>query len=161
GFHWHFEATRAEQFRQRVCAPEGRVGTGALAMSAPLVLVLMLWAAAPQSSRYPIQESETIDRVLDFSGAANHMVELDNLSGSIHVKAAPGNSVAMTAHKTVRAESQARIDDAKRDVKLDITDKAETIRIYVDGPFRCQCSDGRSGWRSSGARWDEPGYRVD
>src|SRR5205814_10429138 len=39
--------------------------------------------------------------------------------------------------------------------------KADTVRIYVDGPFRCQCSDGRDGWRSSGSRWSDPGYRVD
>ena len=130
-------------------------------MTAPLLLTFLLFAAGTQSSRYPVQESETIDRVLDFSGSANHMLELDNISGAIHVTAISGNSVTMTAKKTIHAESQDRIQDAKRDVKLDITDKAETIRIYVDGPFRCQCSDGRDGWRSSGARWNNPGYRVD
>src|SRR5206468_9204524 len=75
--------------------------------------------------------------------------------------AGSGQSVEMTASKTVSAESREKIEEAKRDVKLDITDKAETIRIYVDGPFRCQCGDGRDGWRSSGARWSEPAYRVD
>jgi DUF4097 and DUF4098 domain-containing protein YvlB len=122
---------------------------------------LLMVQAGSQSSRYPATETEKIQQTLQFSGAANHMIELDNVSGSIHVASTTGRSVEMTANKTIRAESQQRILDAKRDVKLDITDNAETIRIYVDGPFRCTCADGRDGWRSSGARWSEPGYRVD
>src|SRR5262249_55287218 len=138
-----------------------RMGTGAFAMSAPLLLVLMLWAAAPQSSRYAVQESETIDRVLDFSGAANHMIELDNVSGSIHVKAASGNSSAMTAHKTIRAESQPKIKNEKCDVNSTITDKAKPTRIYVDAHFRCQCGEGRKVWRTGGAGGDDPGSGFD
>ena len=126
-----------------------------------LLLVLSLAGSGVQSSRYPAQEKETIHRFLEFAGAPNHMLELDNVNGAIHVSASSGQSVEMTANKTISAESRDRIEDAKRDVKLDITDKADTVRIYVDGPFRCQCSDGRDGWRSSGARWSEPGYRVD
>src|SRR5581483_7166258 len=118
------------------------MGIGASAM---IALLLLLTLAGTQ-------EKETIHRFLEFSGSANHTLELDNVNGAIHVSASTSQSVEMTANKTIFAESPDRIDDAKKDVKLDITDKAETIRIYVDGPFRCQCSDGRDGWRSSGAR---------
>lgn len=126
-----------------------------------VVLLVGLLMASGQSSRYSVRETETIQRVLEFSGAANHMIELDNISGSIHVTSASGRSVELTANKTIRAESQDRIQAAKQDVKLDISDQSETLRIYVDGPFRCQCGDGRDGWRSGGARWNDPGYRVD
>src|SRR5262249_14690657 len=117
-------------------------------------------ASGVQSSRYPVTDTERIQQTLEFSGPANHIIELDNVSGAIHVASTSGRSVEMTANKTIRGESQARIADAKRDVKLDISDKAETVRIYVDGPFRCSCGDGRDGWRSSGARWSDPGYQV-
>ena len=85
---------------------------------------LMISMLLAQSSRYPVRDTETIRRTLEFSGSANRMIELDNLSGSIHVVAAAGNAVEMTANKTIRAESQDRVQDAKRDVKLEITDKA-------------------------------------
>lgn len=124
------------------------------------ILAAVMMISGAQSAQYPVRDTETIRRVLEFVGA-NHTLELDNVSGAIHVTAGSGQSVEMTASKTVSAESREKIEEAKRDVKLDITDKAETIRIYVDGPFRCQCADGRDGWRSSGARWSEPAYRVD
>jgi len=130
-------------------------------MIALLFISLLMSPSGVQSSRYPVTETERVQQTLEFSGPANHMIELDNVSGAIHVTSTTGRSVEMTANKTIRAESQERIADAKRDVKLDISDKAETVRIYVDGPFRCNCGDGRDGWRSSGARWNEPGYRVD
>jgi hypothetical protein len=130
-----------------------------------LTALLITAALAPisfaQSSRYPVQEKESIQRTLEFSGPENRMIELDNVSGSIHISGTTGRVIEMTANKTIRAESQDRIADAKRDVTLDIADNAETVRIYVDGPFRCQCADGRDGWRSFGARWNDPGYRVD
>ena len=125
------------------------------------ILLVLAIASGAQSSRYPVQDKESIHRVLEFSGSANRMVELDNVNGAIHVATGAGPSIEMTANKTISAESRDRIDEAKRDVKLDIADKADTVRIYVDGPFRCQCADGRVGWRSSGARWSDPGYRVD
>src|SRR5215469_1383504 len=110
------------------------MGIGALAMNGLLLLSFLVLAAGPQSTNYPVRETETIRRTLEFSGSANHMLELDNVFGSIHVGSAAGRAVEMTADRTIRAESQDRILDAKRDVKMDITDNAETIRIYVDGP---------------------------
>ena len=123
-----------------------------------LVGLALIQTIGAQSSRYPVQEKETIQKTLEFSGTANRMIELDNVSGSIHVSSTTGRSVEMVANKTINAESKDRVADAQRNVKLDITDKAETVRIYVDGPFRCNCSDGRNGWRSNG---NHPGYDVE
>ncbi len=125
------------------------------------VSALLLSSAMAQSSRYPVQKKETTQRTLEFAGSGQRTIELDNISGSIKVTGTNGLAGEMTAEETIRGESQDRIADAQHDVKLDISDRAETIRVYVDGPFRCQCSDGRDGWRSNGARWNDPGYRVD
>src|SRR5262245_47122230 len=140
------------------------MGPGATAMKPVFLIGIFLIAvssAAAQSSRYTVQEKETVERRLEFAGSGSRVVELDNVSGSIRVTRANGPAVEMTANKTIRAESQDRVQDARRDVTLDISDRAETVRIYVNGPFRCQCSEGRDGWRSFGARWNDPGYRVD
>src|SRR5689334_8307306 len=111
------------------------MGPGATAMkrvSALGALLLIATTATAQSSRYSVQDKETIQRTLEFSGSGTRMIELDNLSGSIKVTGTNGRAVEMTAEKTIRAESQDRVADAKRDVKLDITDHAETVRVYVD-----------------------------
>jgi hypothetical protein len=126
-----------------------------------LLVMLVSLPAHAQSSRYTVQEKDTIRRTLEFSGSGNRTIELDNVSGSIHVAGTNGRSVEMVANRTIRAESQDRVRDAQRDVQLDIADGAETVRIYVNGPFRCNCSNGSDGWRSFGARWNDPGYRVD
>jgi hypothetical protein len=139
------------------------MGIGALEMKVSVFFLIAVLAPISygQSSRYPVQEKESIQRTLEFSGSGSRMIELDNVFGSIHVTPTSGRAVEMTANKTIRAESQERIADAKRDVTLDITDNAETVRIYVDGPFRCHCDNNRDGWRSFGSRWSDPGYRVD
>src|SRR5262249_10858262 len=126
------------------------MGPGATAMKPVFLISVFLIAAssAAQSSRYPVQVKETVERKLECAGS--RIIELDNVSGSIRVTSTNGSSVEMIANKTIRAESQDRVQDARRDVTLDISDRAETVRIYVNGPFRCQCSDGRDGWRSSG-----------
>jgi hypothetical protein len=139
----------------------GAARVGAALPILPIAVLLLAASANAQTSRYPVQEKETIQRTLDFAGSGPHVIELDNISGSIHATGTSGRAVELSAEKTIRGESAERIQDARRDVKLEISDRAETIRVYVDGPFRCQCSDGRDGWRSFGSRWNDPGYRVD
>ena len=126
-----------------------------------LLMMIVCLPANAQFSRFTVQEKDTIRRTLQFSGSTNRMIELDNVSGAIHVAGSNGGSVEMVANRTIRAESQDRVRDAQREVQLDVTDNAETVRIYVNGPFRCNCPNGSDGWRSFGARWSGPGYRVD
>jgi hypothetical protein len=52
----------------------------------------------------------------------------------------------------LRADSPEKAAEARRDVSLDISQDANTVRLYVDGPFRCR--DG--GVRMHGRQ----GYRV-
>src|SRR5437762_7324838 len=81
------------------------------------------------------EEHETIKRTLEFSGGSGtKLLEVDAISGSIHVTGYDGRTVEMTATKTIHADSPEKIQTAKQEVKLDIADKADTIRIYVDQP---------------------------
>lgn len=113
---------------------------------------------------YDERDTETIRRTLQFSGSGRKTVEIDNVNGKIDVVGYDGATVEMVAVKTIRARSTARLDEAKRDVKLDIRDGADTVRIYVDGPFRnrdrsrtdrdrdADANDG-DGWRRSSRGW--------
>ena len=99
-----------------------------------------------------LEEKETIRKT--FPAAAR--LEIDNVHGSIHVSASNGRDIEMVAEKTIRAETQERLDAAKREVKLDITQSGDNLVVYVDGPFRCHCGDGRNSVRENGHR----GYSV-
>ena len=81
---------------------------------------------------------------------------MDNVHGFIHVTGYNGSEIQMVVEKTIEAESAERLEAAKRDVKLDVSRDGDTATLYVDGPFRCHCEEGRRGIRENGDR----GYRV-
>ena len=113
----------------------------------------VLIVAGTLSLAYGDQEAkETIRQT--FPAAAR--LEVDNVHGCIHVTGYNGNEIQMVAEKTIHAESTERLDAAKREVKLDVSRSGDTLTLFVDGPFRCHCEDGRSGIHDHGHR----GYRV-
>lgn len=87
--------------------------------------------------------------------AAAHL-EVDNVHGFIHVSGSGGSEIQVVAEKRIEAESKERLDAAQREVKLDISQTGDTLTLYVDGPFRCHCDDGRFGVNENRHR----GYRV-
>src|ERR1700694_569272 len=80
----------------------------------------------------PIEDHSTIQHT--FPGAQKLLV--DNIQGSIHVTAAAGGEIRMTAQETITAESADALEEAKRDVKLDLSTQGSFARVYEDGPFR-------------------------
>lgn len=116
------------------------------------VPVVCLLCSMPFLLQAGIEEKQTIHKTLP----AAHRLEVNNIWGSIRVSGYDGSEVQMTALETIRADSQSKLADAKRDVKLDITEQDGKARLYVDGPFRDHCKDG-----SHGVHWDgNPGYVV-
>jgi len=124
-----------------------------------LMLVLGLFAlscVASAQRRFDLEEKDTIRRTLDFSsGNGMKILEVDNVNGRIRVTGYDGPGVEMVANTTIRAKSQTTLQMAKQEVKLDITDKADTINIYVDQP-----GHERSTLSSSHSRWSNRGYEV-
>ncbi len=104
-------------------------------------------------SDLPVKDQETIRKTFTLS-AEHRTLEVDNIFGSIEVVAVDGNQVQMVVNKTIRARSADQVAAAKKEVNLDITEQPELVKLYVDGPFRCNCSDGCNGWHG------ERGYVV-
>jgi hypothetical protein len=100
-------------------------------LSAVALLIGGLPAAA-----WDIDQHEEIQKSFSFSGAPHIIV--DNVNGSIHVKGVAGNEARMLVHKRLRADSTGKAEEAERDVRLDISQDGNTLRLYVDGPFRCK-----------------------
>lgn len=104
-------------------------------------------------SSMSLHEQETIRKTFALS-AAHKTLEVDNVFGSIVVTGSSGDQVQLVVDKTIRAESQERMEAAKKEVKLDITEQPDLLKLYVDGPFRCHCDDGCDGWHG------DRGYNV-
>src|SRR5215471_14276916 len=104
-----------------------------------------------------LQEKETIRKTFNMT-AAQKVLEVDNISGSIEVTGGQGGQVQLVVNKTISAESKDRMEAAKKEVTLDITDQPDLLKLYVNGPFRCNCGngggDGCGGWHG------DRGYTV-
>src|SRR5215467_8910838 len=104
----------------------------------------------------PVQEQETIQKTFSV-GAAHKLLDVDNIFGSIEVVGGQSDQVQLVVNKSIRAESKERMEAAKKEVTLDITDQPDLLKLYVNGPFRCNCNNGRDncgGWHG------DNGYRV-
>ena len=111
----------------------------------------LLFACLPLTAA-DVDQSETIRQTFPLAGDAPKKVIVDNVNGSVHVTGYAGNELRLVAHKRLRAESPETAEQARRDVKLDISQDGNTVRLYVDGPFRC---------RNGGIHIDrDPGYEV-
>lgn len=112
--------------------------------SAHLTTFCCLLAVAVNAQSWKIEKKEEIRQTLKFSNpAAAKEVEVDNVFGAITVTGYDGNEVQLVAHKTIFARSPEKVEEALQDVQLEISEKNNTIRLYVDGPFRCQNCRGR------------------
>src|SRR6267378_8514171 len=87
------------------------------------------------------------------AGAGRRTLEIDNVWGSIEVVGTASDHAQVTVNKSIRAESKGKIEQAKKDVTLDITQQADALKLYVNGPFRCDCHD-------CGRSRDDEGYIV-
>jgi len=113
-----------------------------------LLLICLPLIAAPAD----VEQNETIQKSYPLSDLAPRKVVVDNVDGSIRVTGYAGAEVRLIAHKRLRADSADSAAVARRDVRLDISQNENTLRFYVDGPFRC---------KNGGVYIDrDPGYQV-
>jgi len=90
----------------------------------------------------PVQEQETIQKSFSMSGAQHKSLEIDNVFGSIEVVGDASDQVRLVVKKTTRAESKDKVEQARKEVTLDVTEQPGLLKLYVNGPFRCHCDDG-------------------
>ncbi len=82
-------------------------------------------------------DEETIQRSFNVSGGSGpQKLLVDNVSGYIHVTGYAGGEIQVKAVRRTGADSAEALQAAKRDVKLDLSQQGNFVRLYVDGPFR-------------------------
>ncbi|PYV35961.1 MAG: hypothetical protein DMG09_18645 [Acidobacteria bacterium] len=105
------------------------------------------------ASGLDVEEKETIQKTFNLAAAAREL-RIDNIDGAIHVAGQAGSDIEFVIEKTLRAESREKIDFARQEVKLDLSQKENVVQAYVDAPWRCR--DGGINYRG----WRFHGYRV-
>lgn len=83
------------------------------------------------------------------------LLMVDNINGSIDATGYSGSELKVEVSKRIEAETPGRLEAAKREVKLDIAQDGDMVKLYVDGPFRCHC-----GGDCCGGGEHHPGYQV-
>jgi hypothetical protein len=105
----------------------------------------------------PVHDTETIRKTYTMAaGSAHKSLIVDNIFGSIDVTAIDGDQVQLVVNKTLRAESQSKLELARKEVTLDVTDQPDLLKLYVNGPFRCDCNGGCNGYHGD----RDEAYRV-
>ena len=99
------------------------------------------------------RDEEKIQKSFTLPAAGHKSLEIDNVWGSIEVVADTTDKVELTVARTNQAESKEKLERAKKEVTLDVTQEEGALKLYVNGPFRCQCDDCRHSR-------DDEGYRV-
>jgi hypothetical protein len=109
-------------------------------------------AARDHDRNWKLDEKESIRRNFDVSTSGRKLL-VDNIHGYVHVTGYGGSQVQVSVEKHILADTQEAIAEAKRDVKLDMSQQGSFVRLYEDGPFR---SSNGTNYRGE----DYYGYRV-
>jgi len=110
-------------------------------------------ATAGDDDDFRTTDQETIQKSFAMPASGERSLDIDNIFGSIEVTADAADKVEMTVVRTNRAESKEKLERAKKEVTLDISQDGGALKLYVNGPFRCQCDDCRHSR-------DDDGYAV-
>src|SRR5258705_5504443 len=120
-----------------------------------LLVVAPLAAQRHRDDRdWRLDEKDTVRRTFDLSsGSGPKKLLVDNANGYVHVTGYGGSQIQVVAAKRLLADSNEAMTEAKRDVKLDMSQQGDYTRLYVDGPFR---TNNGTNYRGD----DYYGYRV-
>ena len=101
-----------------------------------LLAALPLAAAAwDDDHQWKLDEKDTIQRTFD-TAAAGRKLLVDNIHGYVHVTGYNGSQVQVSVAKHIYADSNEAMAEARRDVKMDMSQQGNFVRLYEDGPFR-------------------------
>jgi hypothetical protein len=108
-----------------------------------LLTLPVLAARSNDSDRWREEERETIHKTFHVATGENAAKLIaDQVNGYVHVTGGGGSEIQVTVEKRIRAESKSDLADARKEVKLDMTQEGNSVKLYEDGPFRHD-----DGWR--------------
>ena len=129
---------------------------------AAILLVALAGQLQAQRDRrdYSITRHDVVERTLRFAAGDVHTLDLRVINGSIQVTGDGGNDVRLRIDRTVEADREQFIDEARRDVRLDTLDGADTVGLVVREPHGAACGEPYNNNGSREPWWDRARYRV-
>jgi hypothetical protein len=97
---------------------------------------VMVCLAESRSDRWTLREQQRIEKTLSLSGQPMRVV-VDNLDGYVHVTGTSGSQVRVVAQEKIRAETDSDLNQAKREVTLEMTEQPGSVSIEYKAPWRC------------------------
>jgi hypothetical protein len=88
-------------------------------------------AQADAQAWMPVRDTQTITRTLRFDGSAERTLDVRTIHGTILVTAADVSDVQLDARRIVRAQSEADVQTAEREVTVDFLDGASRVGAVV------------------------------
>ena len=96
-------------------------------MKKTMLLLSLLFAAA-------LHADETIRKTYDFTAGGPRSLRIDNIWGSIHVVGTSSSQARVVINKTVRAKTEEDRRAAEEEVKLEMTQEGNAVRLHVKTP---------------------------
>ena len=82
-----------------------------------------------------VEDRQKTERTFQLGGGSRKLI-VDGINDRIDVTGYNGNVVEVVVNERWRADSADYLAEAKRDVRLDMTQTGNEVKLYVDGPFR-------------------------
>jgi hypothetical protein len=102
-----------------------------------LSLLILPALAARSNDDWWQEDRETIHKSFQVASGENATRLIsDQINGPIRVTGGSGSEIRVTVEKRIRAETKSDLEDAKRDVKLNITQEGNAVKLYEDNPSR-------------------------
>jgi len=94
-----------------------------------LTITLAPLMAHDWDRHWALEDQETIHH--SYAGGAGHKLVVENFAGAIHVTGG-GSQIEVTMVRHNRADSAEKLTAAKRDVKLEITERGGEVKFHQD-----------------------------
>lgn len=109
-------------------------------------LAALAGSLATAAGAHDLVDHSSTKLTLHFAGTGTHTLEVRAIHGAITVEAYDGQDVEMLIEKSISAETEDDLNEAKRDVILDTGDNAAVVRAIVKYPDQAVCGeeDGRT-----------------
>ena len=119
------------------------------------VAILLAATASPARADWTLRKEENLHRTFTLAPATGRRaVEVDNFTGAVRVRSHPGGEVTLSVHETWAANSAEKLEQGRREVRLDVAETSGRLRLAVDGPFRSR--DGGTHFHG----WERLGYEA-
>lgn len=100
---------------------------------APVVWAVVVAAVPAFAWDYKEEAKEPVKHT--FAAGATTL-DVDNINGSVTVIGDGGNTMRVEGEKIIRAADKQELERGKKEVTLDLNEKAGVAQVYVNGPFR-------------------------